>query len=100
MEILEFKGLLSFLILHELKYRSLNGVFLAEKIGKRRGSKLTPGTIYPALKKLRNKKLVSVSVKGREKYYKLTKKGESELNNQYKLFSRYFIGLKKYITRK
>ncbi len=98
-ELIEFKGFLSFLILHEISYRPLNGESLAKKIGCRRGAKLTPGTIYPALKKLREKELVSYVKIGREKIYELTPKGKKELKKQYALFSRYFFGLKKQIRR-
>ena len=93
-QILEFKGFLSFLILHELSKKRLYGEELAEKIGVRRGSKLTPGTIYPALERLRNQKLVTRRREGRNKYYKLTTLGEEELEEQYKLFGQYFRGLK------
>ena len=93
-QILEFKGFLSFLILHELSKKRLYGEELAEKIGARRGSKLTPGTIYPALERLRNQKLVSRRREGRNKYYKLTTLGEDELQQQYLLFGQYFKGLK------
>lgn len=97
---LEFKGFLSFLILHEVKKKSLTGEDLAIKIGKRKGSTLTPGTIYPALKKLRSKKLVTYKQFGRRKVYSLTKTGEKELEKQYILFSRYFYGLKNKIKKK
>ena len=97
--LLEFKGFLSFLILHEINYRPLAGDDLAKKIGARKGAMLTPGTIYPALKKLRNKKLVSYVQIGRKKMYSLTPKGKKELQNQYDLFSKYFFGLKNKIRR-
>jgi len=91
---IEFKGFLSFLILHELNQKKLCGDELAEKIGKRKGTILTPGTIYPALKKLREYKLVKFSQDGRKKIYYLTTNGKNELKVMYKLFSRYFQGLK------
>ncbi len=98
-EMLELKGFLSFLILHELKLKSLCGEDLAKKIGKRKGNMLTPGTIYPALKKLRKKKLVTYKRFGRKKIYSLTDLGNKELTKQYKLFSQYFYGLKHIIRR-
>ena len=99
-DLIEFKGLLSFLILHEISYRPLAGDDLAKKIGDRRGRMLTPGTIYPALKKLRDLKLIEYKQIGRKKMYSLTNKGVIELKKQYKLFSKYFFGLKNKITRK
>jgi len=98
--LIDFKGFLSFLILYELSKKERYGEELAEMIGKRKGSKLSPGTIYPALKKLLRLKLVKVKKVKRKKYYSLTKKGERELERQLHLFSQYFYGLKKYIKRK
>lgn len=98
-EHLELKGFLSFLILHELSRKKLCGEDLAIKIGRRRNATLTPGTIYPTLKRLRGKKLISYRRFGRKKIYSLTDKGENELAACYDLFSLYFAGLKKYIRR-
>jgi len=96
----EFKGFLSFLILHEVRIKSMTGEDLAKKIGRRKGKVLTPGTIYPALKKLRLKKLIKYKRFGRKKVYSLTDIGEKELEKLYLLFSTYFYGLKKFIKRK
>lgn len=95
----EFKGFLSFLVLHELSLENLTGEDLAKKIGSRKGTVLTPGTIYPALKKLRLQKLIRYKRDGRKKVYSLTDLGRGELDNLYILFSRYFYGLKKFIKR-
>lgn len=97
--ILELKGFLSFLILHELDKKSLCGEDLAKKIGRRKASQLTPGTIYPALKELRGKKLIVFDQFGRKKMYSLTSLGKKELAKQYLLFSQYFYGLKSHIKR-
>ncbi len=99
MGFIQFKGFLSFLILHELKYKGLAGEDLAKKIGKRKGSELTPGTIYPALKKLRMGGYINYTKHGRRKVYTLTNKGGEELERQYFLFSKYFLGLKKQIRK-
>lgn len=72
------KGLLTLRIINELSKKSLCGDDLADIIGMRRGSKLTPGTIYPALKFLRRKKLVTVRKNGRKKIYSLTPNGKKE----------------------
>ncbi len=100
MSFLEFKGFLSFLILHELSKTSLCGDELAHKIGKRKGVVLTPGTIYPALKELKRRKLVKRKQDGRKKYYSLTQEGEKVLEEQYNLFSKYFWGLKNKISKR
>ena len=95
----EFKGFLSFLIMHEISIKPMSGDDLAKKIGARKGTVLTPGTIYPALKGLRKSKLVKYKKFGRKKVYSLTDVGEKELKILYKLFSRYFYGLKKFIRK-
>ena len=96
---IEFKGLLSFLILHELSKERLYGEQLAERIGKRKGDMLTPGTIYPALKALRAHKLVKFNQDGRKKIYTLTPAGKKELQQLYRLFGRYFKGLREKIPK-
>lgn len=92
---LEFKGFLSFLILHELSKKNLCGDDLAQKIGVRRGSELTPGTIYPALKRLHKEKLLKRKKDGRKKYYSLTDSGKEEYIELLKLFQQYFKGVRK-----
>ncbi|MFH1212107.1 MAG: PadR family transcriptional regulator [Candidatus Woesearchaeota archaeon] len=96
---LEMKGFLSFFILHELSHKELCGDDLAKKIGARKGTVLTPGTIYPALKNLKKAKLIKLRKDGRKKYYELTDSGKQELNSLYEMFSKYFFGLKKKIAR-
>lgn len=98
-QLLEFKGLLSFLILYELSLKPACGEDLAKKIGRRKGTQLTPGTIYPALKELRRQKLVRYRRYGRRKIYVLRQEGFDELERQYVLFTRYFWGLKHIISR-
>lgn len=89
----DFTAPLGFLILHELR-KPGSGQELSERIGKRRKGILTPGTIYPALKQLHRKRLISYRTEGREKVYCLTKKGTEELDQLYKEFSTLFRGLR------
>lgn len=99
-KLLELKGFLSFLVLHELGKKSLCGEDLAKKIGRRKGSDpLTPGTIYPVLKELRALSLVSFEQFGRKKMYVLTEEGKKTLTKLYGEFSSYFYGLKSHIKR-
>jgi len=98
-KLIEFKGFLSFLILHELKQKPLCGEDLAKKIGRRRGQDLTPGTIYPALQLLKKRKLVVYKRFGRKKVYSLREEGKEELERLYSLFAQYFWGLKGKITK-
>jgi DNA-binding PadR family transcriptional regulator len=96
---LALKGFLSFLLLHELNLNSLCGDELSKKIGRRKGSNLTPGTIYPALKRLRKRKLISYRRYGRKKMYLLTEDGKKEIEKLYFLFGNYFYGLKNKLRR-
>jgi DNA-binding PadR family transcriptional regulator len=93
----ELRGFLSFFILHELNNASLSGDELARMVGERRNTVLTPGTIYPALKRLRRQKLLQYRRKGRKKLYFLTTSGKSELKALYVVFGDLFYGLKKKI---
>ena len=89
------KGLLALRILHELNKRSLCGDDLAVLIGMRHKSKLTPGTIYPALKFLRKKRLVALKRNGRKKIYSLTIEGKKEFTAARKTFLSMFGGIYK-----
>ena len=51
----DMRGMLGFLILFLLSKKSMHGQELADEIAKRKGEKPSPGTIYPALKSLREK---------------------------------------------
>jgi DNA-binding PadR family transcriptional regulator len=92
---IELRGFLSFFILHELNDAALAGDELASIIGGRKNTVLTPGTIYPALKRLRRQKLVLYRRKGRKKIYYLTDQGKRELKALYFVFSEFFSGFKK-----
>lgn len=83
----DMRGLLTFQILWELEKEDMNGQQIAEKIAKRRGTKPTPGTIYPALKELKKEKLIKGKKVGRQILYCLTEKGEKGLADA----SRYFL---------
>jgi DNA-binding PadR family transcriptional regulator len=87
---IQIKNLLRFQILLELKHKKLCGDELAEIIGKNKKEKLTAGTIYPALKFLRKKKLVNHKKIGRKKIYSLTKEGDKELLLAKSLFKKMF----------
>tara|TARA_Y100000310_G_scaffold313633_1_gene362196 strand:+ start:408 stop:722 length:315 start_codon:yes stop_codon:yes gene_type:complete len=92
-EILSLNGFLAFQILHELRKEKLCGDDLAVIIGERKGSKLTPGTIYPALKFLRKKKLVKHRKFGRKKIYTITEFGEQEYDIMHENFTEIFKGV-------
>ena len=83
----DMRGLLTFQILWELEKEEMNGQQIAERIAKRRGTKPTAGTIYPALKELKEGGLIKGKKEGRQIIYKLTAKGEKGLVDA----SRYFL---------
>jgi len=89
----DFKGFLRFKILYLLKDKNLCGDELAENIGNKKFGKLTPGTIYPVLKILRENKLISFKQNGRKKNYKLTKKGYKEYKIIKRIFKKMFKGV-------
>ena len=85
------KGYLGFLIMHLVSKEQLSGKQLVEKIHQRKGSKLSPGTIYPALKSLRKKGYLQIARKvDKEKIYDLTSDGKNELNSAKNLFKEIF----------
>jgi len=80
------RGMLSFLILWLLSKRHMSGQEISEELQKRKGSKPTPGTIYPALKELRRKGLVEMERDGRETVYTLSKEGKAGLEKACRYF--------------
>jgi len=85
------RGYLSYLILWILSKESLNGAEIAKELQKRRGTKPSPGTIYPALKELNEKGLVTLD---KNKKYSLTKRGEKELKAGCTFFCKIFYDMK------
>jgi len=71
------RGFLSFLILWLISKKSMTGAEISEELESRRGRRPSPGTIYPVLKYLTERKLLDVD---ENKKYSLTKKGKEELN--------------------
>ena len=69
----------------------MNGAQIGRELEKRRGSKPSPGTIYPALKELKNTGLVTVDT---DKSYSLTSEGEDELISACKFFCQIFYDMK------
>jgi DNA-binding PadR family transcriptional regulator len=89
-EMCDMRGMLSFMILWMLSGRPMNGQTLAREIGKRRGDKPNPGTIYPALKELVNRGLIKGHAEGRTIVYELSVAGRSSLAKSLVYFERVF----------
>lgn len=84
------RGMLSFMILWLLSGRPMYGQELATEIGRRKGEKPNPGTIYPALKELTNRNWIKAHPEGRNTVYQLTEDGRASLSNSMEYFERVF----------
>ena len=67
MKCCDMKGYLSYLILWVLSRKSMTGAEITKELEKRRGKKPSPGTVYPALKELKEKtgKPISQIIEGK-----------------------------------
>ena len=86
----DMRGMLSFLIMWFLSKRPMYGEEIAQELEKMKGSKPTPGTIYPALKHLQNAGLVSSQKDGRNIIYSLTEKGNATSKEAFEYFCNMF----------
>ena len=86
----DMRGMLSFLILFLLSKNAMHGQELAAEIGKRKGSKPSPGTIYPALKALKQAGLIAERKQGKAITYSLTEDGKRSLRAAKLQFCRTF----------
>lgn len=85
------KGFLSYLILWTLAKKSMTGAEIAGELKTRRGTKPSPGTIYPALKELKDGGYISTD---KNKKYSLTKAGEAKLKTACKQFCQTFYDMR------
>ncbi len=86
----DMRGMLSFLILFLLAKKPMHGDAIATEIGKRKGDKPSPGTIYPALKALHEANLIKETKSGKTITYSLTKDGRVVLAEAKIRFCRIF----------
>lgn len=68
----------------------MHGQALAEELGKRKGSKPSPGTIYPALNDLKKRGLIKGEKRGKVIVYSLTDKGRKGIKKACRYFCRAF----------
>ena len=78
-EFLDIRGFLSFWLLWELRLGPLSGAQLDERLTWRRGTPMSPGTLYPALAGLERAAAVKKSRRGRETAYTITASGKRDL---------------------
>ena len=94
------KGFLRFIVLKLIEKRNMSGEEIRQEIKKRRGTKPSPGTIYPVLKSLSENALIEeVSRIGKTKRYMLTKKGKEDIEIATKKFCEIFYDIKDEFSR-
>ncbi len=89
----DMRGMLSFLILFILSKKPMHGQEIAREIYKRKGAKPSPGTIYPALKSLKEYGFIKEEEQGKIIIYSLTNHGRRALKVAKNQFCRTFSGI-------
>mgnify|MGYP001582190625 CR=1 FL=1 len=90
----DMKGFLSFTVLRLIRDGHGTGEEIRQELKKRKGSKPSPGTIYPVLKMLhKNCWIEEKKAKGKERRYKTTQKGKKEIENATKKFIALFFDM-------
>ena len=90
----DMRGMLGFLILFLLSKKPMHGQEIADEITRRKGEKPSPGTIYPALKNLRQMGFINSDEKeGKTIVYTLTERGRNALRISKRRFIRTFLGV-------
>jgi PadR family transcriptional regulator, regulatory protein PadR len=86
--------MLGFLILFLLSKKPMHGQEIADEITRRKGEKPSPGTIYPALKNLRQMGFINSDEKeGKTIVYTLTERVRNALRISKRRFIRTFLGV-------
>ncbi len=89
----DMRGMLGFLILFMLSKKRMHGQEIADEIEKRKGCRPSPGTIYPALKSLKEDGFIKEKKSGKTISYGLTEEGKRALKVAKQRFVRTFVGL-------
>jgi len=92
-ECCDMRGFLGFLILYLLSKKKMHGREIADEIEMRKGERPSPGTIYPALKGLKEDKFIEEEKDGKMIYYSLTSNGKKALENAKRQFCKTFKGI-------
>ena len=91
----DMRGFLSFIVLRMIAKRNMSGKEISQDIKIRKGSKPSPGTIYPVLKSLSKAGFIEEIKRGdKMKKYRITKKGRKELSLATKKFCQIFYDMK------
>lgn len=89
----DMRGMLSFLIMFILSKKEMHGQEIAAELEKRKGDRPSPGTLYPALKSLKDVGYISEKKEGKAIVYTLTDDGTRVLKVAKQRFCRTFIGV-------
>ena len=91
----EMKGFLTFLILRLISKKNLSGEEIRQELEKRKGTRPSPGMIYPVLKFLRENEFIKeLEGSGKVKTYQITKKGVKEVQRATRFFCQTFYDLR------
>lgn len=89
------RGFLSFIVLKLIGKKNMSGEDIRNELKNRKGTKPSPGTIYPVLKALSKSGFIKEAKNGgKTKKYGLTKKGRKELGIATKKFCEIFYDMK------
>ena len=89
------KGFLSFLVLKLISKKNMSGEGIRAELKARKGSRPSPGPIYPVLKSLSKKGFIEeIKSGGKVKKYKITKKGQKEIRDATRKFCAIFYDMK------
>ena len=91
----DMRGFLTFTALRLISKRPMSGDDLREELSKRKGSRPSPGTIYPVLKSMyANGWIIKAGSSGKEKKYRITPSGRRELEAATAKFVAIFCDMK------
>ncbi len=88
----DMRGMLGFLILFLLSKKPMHGKEIADEMVKRKGEKPSPGTLYPAIKNLREAGFLDEQKEGKTITYSLTPSGKKALTVAKRKFCKIFLG--------
>jgi DNA-binding PadR family transcriptional regulator len=86
-------GILQMQVLWLLSRKSTHGYKLMKDLNALKKTKVTQGTLYPAMQRLEELKLVKREKKGRKVVYHITPKGKQVMTDACRDFSRTFFGI-------
>ena len=95
------RGFLSFIVLKLISKKNMSGDDIREELKRRKGTRPSPGTIYPVLKALSESGFIEeIKSSGKIKKYRLTKKGQKELKVATGKFCEIFYDMKDEFQRR